>query len=251
MPRLIIVTGVSRGIGRSVVEKVCRQPDTVVLGVARSEAALQELRATYGEQFEYVVGDVASEDAQDALVARATAYGRIDAVVANAGVLEPVQDVNHIDVAAWRRLYEVNFFSVVGLVGRALPLLKKAGGSVVFVSSGASTKAYSAWGAYGSSKAALNHFAMTLAAEEPAVRAVAVAPGVVDTQMQNDIRDKFGHRMAPEALRRFTELKKNSELLDPQIPATIFANLALRGIPDCANGKYLRYNDDILAAYAK
>lgn len=105
------------------------------------------------------------------------------------------------------------------------------------------------WGAYGASKAAINQFAVQLAGEEPAVSVVAVAPGVVDTQMQQDIRDKFGANMTSEALKRFIDLKVNHELLDPVVPATIYANLAVRGF-QYLSGKYLRYNDELLAAYA-
>ena len=62
------------------------------------------------------------------------------------------------------------------------------------LSSGASVKPYNGWSAYGCSKAALNHFAMDIASEEPSdkVRAVCIAPGVVDTQMQKDIRETLG-----------------------------------------------------------
>lgn len=91
---------------------------------------------------------------------------------------------------------------------------------------------------------------MTLASEEQKIRAVAVAPGVVDTQMQSDIRERFGPKsMTPEALKRFTDLKENNQLLDVKLPATIYANLALNGISDQINGKYLRYNDSQLSSY--
>lgn len=106
------------------------------------------------------------------------------------------------------------------------------------------------WGAYGASKVSINHFSQTIAAEEPCVRSISVAPGVVDTQMQTDIREKFGPKyMTTESLKRFIDLKSNNELLDPTIPASIYANLALKGIDKKINGKYLRYNDDLLAKY--
>ena len=90
---------------------------------------------------------------------------------------------------------------------------------------------------------------MDIASEEPSdkVRTVCIAPGVVDTQMQKDIRETLGPQgMKPEALERFTQLYKTSSLLDPKVPATVLAQLALKGIPDALNGQYLRYNDDRL-----
>jgi len=57
--------------------------------------------------------------------------------------------------------------------------------------------------------------------------------------------------MTPEALKRFTDLKSNNELLDPSVPATIYANLSQRGFNKDINGKYLRYNDPLLESYSK
>ncbi|AET40375.1 SDR family oxidoreductase Ecym_5639 [Eremothecium cymbalariae DBVPG len=251
MSKIILVTGVSRGIGRAIVEKICATSDAVVLGIARSGAPLQELKTKYGEKFEYIVGDITDDAVIEKSLSLVTSkYGRLDAVIANAGVLDPVQDVNCIDVSEWKRLFDVNFFSVVTLVSNSLPLLKASQGNVIFVSSGASVTAYPSWGAYGSSKAALNHFAATIAADEPSVRAISVAPGVVDTQMQHDIRNKFSSSMVPSTLERFVNLDKNDQLLAPEVPATVYVNLALKGIPENVNGKYLRYDNNLIADYA-
>jgi hypothetical protein len=57
--------------------------------------------------------------------------------------------------------------------------------------------------------------------------------------------------MTEEAHKRFTDLKRNQELLDPSVPATIYANIAIKGIKDEINGKYLRYNDQLLEEYSK
>lgn len=96
----------------------------------------------------------------------------------------------------------------------------------------------------------MNHFAQTIATEEKGVKTVSVAPGVVDTQMQIDIREKFGpESMTVDALKRFTDLKDNNQLLNADIPGTIYANLALKGIRDDINGKYLRYSDPLLEEY--
>lgn len=250
MTKVILVTGVSRGIGRSIVEQILTSgEDAVVYGIARSETELQKLKQIYGVTFFYVVGDVTDEYKITTLVEDALRkFGRIDSIIANAGVLEPVQNVNNIDVEAWKVLFNINFFSVVLLVSLVLPHLSKSNGNLVFVSSGASVKPYYGWGAYGSSKASLNHFAMTIAEECSNVKAIAVAPGVVDTQMQVDIREKFGPQsMTPEALKRFTDLKNDNMLLDSTVPAAVYTKLALHGIPSELNGKYIRYNDERLA----
>lgn len=246
MTKVVLVTGASRGIGRAIVDDVLkREKDAAVYGVARSEELLSEIKEKYGNRFYYVVGDITDDSVLEKLVNGAVErHGHIDSVIANAGVLKPVQDVSKLDVASWKRLFDVNFFSVVSLTSKVIPYLSKVHGNLIFVSSGASVKPYYAWGAYGSSKAALNHFAMTVAAETSEVRSIAIAPGVVDTQMQVDITEKLGpDAMTPEALKRFIDLRKNKELLPPAVPAAVYGKLALEGIPAELNGQYLRYND--------
>ncbi len=176
-------------------------------------------------------------------------FGRIDSLILNAGVLDPVKHIESIDVLEVKNLFEINFFSVIDLVSKSIPHLRSSKGSCLFVSSGASTNAYDGWAAYGASKAALNHFASTVTLEEPSINTISIAPGVVDTQMQVDIREKFGSDMKPEALDKFLKLHESNQLLKPEVPAAIYANLALRGIPTELNGKFLRYNDSTLAGF--
>lgn len=144
MSKVFIVTGTSRGIGAAVVESLCGIESTlVVVGIARSKEYLVTLREKFGSKFDYVCGDVTDDEDLEKLVNLVTSkYSRLDGIVANAGVLDPVQDVNHLNVSKWKELFNVNFFSIVSLTSKTLPLLKQSGGNLVFVSSGASTKSY-------------------------------------------------------------------------------------------------------------
>ncbi|CAI4065020.1 hypothetical protein SKDZ_09G1980 [Saccharomyces kudriavzevii ZP591] len=258
MGKVILITGASRGIGLQLVRTVFqRDAECVVYGVARTEASLQSLQREYGaDKFMYRACDITDRSQVQALVEEIrNKQGRLDSIIANAGVLEPVKSIaqscSEHDIGQWKRLFDVNFFSIVTLVTMCLPLLKSSPlvSNIVFVGSGASVKPYNGWSAYGCSKAALNHLAMDIASEEPSdkVRTVCIAPGVVNTQMQRDIRETLGPQgMTPDSLERFTQLHKNSMLLDPKVPAAVLAQLALKGIPDALNGQYLRYNDDRL-----
>lgn len=196
------------------------------------------------------LGDVTkAETSQNAVKLAVSSFGQLDAVIANAGVLDPVGPISDAVVGNWKNLYDVNFFSVVDLVVAALPELRRAGsGRVIAVLSGASTKSYDGWAAYGSSKAALNHFIQSVAEEEAehGVNAISVAPGVVNTSMQEDIREKFGSNMKPEALQRFLDFHKNGDLLEPEVPAKVYVELALNGWSSKINGGYWRYNDEVL-----
>jgi len=250
MSKVIVVTGTSRGIGKAIVDELMiMDPNVVVYGVARTAAALKTLSTQYNGRFFYVTGDISKSSIQRELVSAITKqHGRCDALVANAGVLEPVAPVDEYNQDQWLAHFNLNFFSIVFLVSQLLPLLEETRGNVVFVSSGASVKHYYGWSCYGAAKAALNSYAQALASEKSRIRSIAVAPGVVNTQMQVDIRDTFGPRsMTPEALKRFTDLQEEGQLLPPNVPGAVYAALALNGIPKELNGIYIRYDDPRLA----
>ncbi|KAK5773780.1 SDR family oxidoreductase PWA37_003877 [Arxiozyma heterogenica] len=250
--KVIIVTGVSRGIGRSIVDRIfTHSDDAVVVGIARSEKPLLDIKNQYGDRFEFVVGDITDSDKLKQLVQLALdKFGKIDSVVANAGVIEPVQDIFNVDIEAWKRLYDINFFSIVSLVNIAVPyLVNSKDTNIIFVSSDASDTYFSNWGAYGSSKAALNHLAMTVAKEAKHVKCLSVAPGIVDTSMQVNIRENVGKNMSKEHHDMFKNFHADNKLLDPNVPANVYAQLALKGIPDEINGTYISFDSEKLKDY--
>lgn len=120
----------------------------------------------------------------------------------------------------------------------ALPALRLLSGCIILVSSGAATGNYATWGAYGSSKAALNHLAATLAVEEPDVISVAIRPGVVDTAMQAELRG-YGDVMDREDADKFRGLHESGSLLRPEQPGNVMARLVL-GVEKELSGKFLR-----------
>lgn len=115
-----------------------------LVAVARSEGPLRNLKIKYGEErVATVVGDLSEASVAKKIIDTAiTQFGRIDSIIANAGVLQPVAQIKDVDIDQWKKLFDVNFFSIVSLVSLALPELRKTKGHVVLVSSGASTKSY-------------------------------------------------------------------------------------------------------------
>ena len=222
-----------------------------MIAVARSSEKLKELASQYGEdRVGFVAGDVTdSQTAANAVNLAIEKFGHIDSVVLNAGVLDPVGKIDQVDVDSWKKHFDVNLFSLVDLIQKSIGHLRKTNGTVIAVSSGASTSHYSGWYAYGCSKASVNHLIMALAAEEDQISAISVAPGVVNTEMQQDIRDVFSKNMNQDTAKKFLDLHNNDELLPPLVPATVYANLALRGFSKELNGSYLRWNDELLASY--
>lgn len=232
---------------------LAKSPTANIVAIARTKEDLDLLVSKYGlDRVGIVVGDVSKASTSKSAVGLAIEkFGSIDSVILNAGVLSPVNPIAKAEIEKWKTLFDINFFASVDLIQQSLPHLKRSHGNVIAVLSGASTSAYFGWGAYGASKAALNHFIQSLTAEETEISAISVAPGVVNTAMQADIRGVFGANMTEQSLQKFIDLHKNDQLLPPEIPATIYANLALNGWSKELNGKYLRYNDASLESYLK
>ena len=248
---VVIVTGALRGIGRAIADVILADVNAKVVAVARSQDKLADLSNAYPGRVAVVAGDVTDHQVLVKAVETAVSqYGKLDAVVLNAGVIEPVGAIDAVLVAKWRQHFDVNVFSLVDLIATAMPELRKLHGRIVAVLLGASTHHYTGWYAYGCGKAAVNHLIMSIAEEEPDVTAILIAPGVVKTDMQSDIRTKCADGMGDDA-QKFHDLHANDQLLEPDVPGTVYAKLALNGWDKLLNGQYLRFNDDALKAYQK
>ncbi|KAI5361065.1 Putative short-chain dehydrogenase/reductase SDR, NAD(P)-binding domain superfamily [Septoria linicola] len=249
MSKVILLTGASRGIGLSIAHYLLKQSHKVTL-VARTETPLRELEQQYPNQTAILTGDLADLSlGQKAIDLTVQQFGQLDGVIVNHGVLDPVKRVVDSTAEEWRDAYNINFFSAVAIAKAAIPHLRKSStGTIIFTSSGAASNSYPTWGAYGSSKAALNHLASSIANEEKDVVAIAVRPGVVDTEMQRDIREKH-HEVMDEGDRvRFAELKSSGGLLRPEQPGHVMAKLVLEGKRELS-GQFLSWNAEELKAF--
>lgn len=108
----------------------------------------------------------------------------------------------------------------------------------MFTSSGAATGAYTSWGAYGSSKAALNSLARHIAVEEPDIVSVAISPGRVDTDMQRELREQ-GTAMSNKDYETFKADFEEGRLIKPEQPGRVIARLAVDAKPELS-GKYFK-----------
>jgi NAD(P)-dependent dehydrogenase (short-subunit alcohol dehydrogenase family) len=114
---------------------------------------------------------------------------------------------------------------------------------VINISSGAAVGAVSGWGAYCVSKAAINMFTEMIAAEEDDVAAIALRPGVVDTEMQATIREAGGEGMPDEVHARFVRYHRQGELLPPEAPGCAAAVLAFHA-PHEWSGEFMSWNEE-------
>jgi len=189
-----IVTGASRGLGRALAVELARAGAKVVLVARESEdlhAAVAEIRAAGGDAHA-VAADVGDKEAIHKIAGAAAALvGPIDLLVHNASALgpTPLRLLLDLDCEDFERVLQVNLvgpFRLSKAIGGAMAL--RGRGTIVHISSDAATNAYPRWGAYGVSKAALDHLGRSFAAElgELGVRTLVVDPGEMDTVMHAD-----------------------------------------------------------------
>lgn len=187
----VLVTGASRGLGRALSEALAAAGASVVM-VARSEArllsAVQSIRETGGDAHA-LPADVGEPDSAARIAGMAAAMvGPIHVVVHNASTLgpSPLKPLTETTDEEWERALAVNLTGPFRLT-RALvgSMVARGSGLVLHVSSDASVEAYPTWGAYGVSKAGLDHLSRIWAAEleGSGVRTIAVDPGEMDTAM--------------------------------------------------------------------
>jgi NAD(P)-dependent dehydrogenase (short-subunit alcohol dehydrogenase family) len=246
--KVIIVTGASRGLGLAIAHYLLQRSHKVV-AVARTEQPLRDLEKQYSGQVAVVAGDLADFSlGQKAVDLATSSWQRLDGLVVNHGVLDPVKRLADSTAEEWRASYDINLFSAVSMAKAALQPLRESNGRIIFTSSGAATNAYQGWGAYGSAKAAMNHLALTIAKEEKDITAIAIRPGTVDTQMQQDIREKHDKAMDTNDAKKFAELKSSGSLLKPEQPGHVIAKLVLDA-PRDLSGQFLQWNADELKAF--
>ena len=242
----ILITGASRGLGAATARIVAQMESNVVL-TARSEedlgAVAREIESAGGSALA-VVGDVSqAADCQRFVAETVQAFGQIDAVVNNAGVLAPIAPIADGDPQQWNESWAVNLLGPFMLTQAALPYLRQCKGRVINVSAGAAVNVYPGWAAYCCAKAGLNHFTRILAVEEPEITAIAFRPGVIDTAMQATIRREGAESMPDEIYARFVRLHEEQELLPPQVPGCALAVLAFHA-PREWSGGFLPWNHE-------
>jgi len=259
----IIVTGASRGIGRAIAIELIKKFNNNVIAISRTQKDLIELKQ-YVEndlkekgKIEIVVGDVTEERViEEAIGKSIETWGKLDGVIVNAGILS-IGTVANSNIDEWKRSYDVNFFSVVSLIKKSMTQLRQNKGVLVSVSSGAASKAYYGWGAYGTAKVALNLLIATVASEEPDIVAITIRPGIVDTDMQKLIREKgMEMGMIKSDHDKFINLYESNNLVPADQPAHVFASLV-----SCAgekidtikplSGKFLSWDDSEMIPHMK
>jgi 3-oxoacyl-[acyl-carrier protein] reductase len=194
--QVAIVTGGSRGIGRAVVQALCKEGAKVAFVYKGSEQAAKELEATTDGMAKAWQGDVADPETATRIVAGVLAdWGRVDILVNNAGVIRDGLFLR-MEPAAWREVLATNLdgaFYFCRAVAEQM-VLRQRSGRIVNISSVAADFVNAGQANYSASKGAINSLTRALA-KETAKRGVtvnAVAPGFIATDMSEAVRNKAG-----------------------------------------------------------
>lgn len=188
--RTALITGASRGIGAAVAKRFAAEGAHVVL-VARTVGGLEELDdaiKAVGGSATLVPLDLRELDRVDALgPSLYQRFGKLDILVGNAGLLGTLGPLSHHDAKLWNEVLTVNVTANWRLIRTLEPLLRRSdAGRAIFVTSGAAQMAQPFWGAYATSKAALEAMIKTWAAEleKTPVRINLLSPGPIRTSMR-------------------------------------------------------------------
>ncbi|MBK7903280.1 MAG: SDR family NAD(P)-dependent oxidoreductase [Proteobacteria bacterium] len=188
----MLITGASSGIGEGLAREFARRGYGLAIAarrLERLEALAPQLLAAGAAQVVTIALDVAHTDAIESAVQRAAAQlGRLDVIVANAGV-GPLTPTGRGKLPLMRETLNINLVGAIATIEAALPIFRAQGsGHVVGVTSVAGSKGLPGFGAYSASKAGLHRYLQALRAELRGTPVVVteLAPGFIDTDINRN-----------------------------------------------------------------
>ena len=189
--KTVLITGASRGIGAEAARVFADAGANVAL-VARGADAIADIAGEIGQRAVAIPCDISRYwEVEKAVENCVTAFGGLDILINNAGVIEPIARMEDADPESWGQVIDINLKGVFHGMRAALPVMERAGGGTVLtVSSGAAHGPVEAWSHYCASKAGAAMLTMCLHKEmaEKGIRAMGLSPGTVATQMQKEIK---------------------------------------------------------------
>lgn len=219
--KVAVITGASRGLGAGLARVFAARG--LGLGLcSRTAPALEDGPRVVARQV-----DVADAAAVERFCAEVAArLGPIDLWINNAALLDPMGPVRDVDPAAAGQNLAISVGGVLHGTQSYARHVRATGrtGVLVNISSGAARTAYAGWGVYCAAKAAVERLTEVVALEEPALRCLAVSPGVIDTDMQARIRRATAEEF-PQ-VEKFRQLKADGAFNTPEHVAAHLLGLA-------------------------
>lgn len=217
MKSLFIITGASKGIGKALVDQLSKNSENHIIGISRSDVKAEKSNI---QQLSLDLGDFDAINKNFEQIFPSGDFERI-VLINNAGWIGQIDYFGKLEAKNIQAIYNINTIAPALLMNefvRKYSDSKNSERTVINISSGAAKKGIDGWSGYSSSKAALNM--MTEAAQEEAKKSnskmkfFALSPGVVDTNMQEDIRSASEDGFS--LLGKFKGLKADNALSSPE-----------------------------------
>ncbi|MBW5414698.1 SDR family NAD(P)-dependent oxidoreductase [Pseudomonas sp. MAG002Y] len=193
--KVIVITGASSGIGEATARLLSSEGAAVVLGARRLDklnAIAEELRAA-GGRVEVVQMDVAKRDDVESLIQAAiTAFGRVDVMINNAGIM-PNSRLDQRKVEDWERMIDINLKGTLYGIAAVLPIMQQQkSGHIINVSSLSGHRVRPTSAVYSATKFGVRAIAEGLRMEMTPynIRSTIISPGPVDTELPNSVTDE-------------------------------------------------------------
>ncbi len=208
MTKNVLITGTSSGIGYGLAKALCEQGHSV-WGVSRRTSELESIF----ENYTHFTGDLTDYKNLPKLLHKIFAdAASFELIILNAGILGTIAKFPEQSIEESKRVMEVNVWANKALIDWVLTRNYEVK-QWVAISSGAAKNGSAGWGAYSVSKAALNMLIKTYAVENPQSHFCALAPGLVDTQMQDYISSHSNQEGFP-AIERLKAAKGTEAMPD-------------------------------------
>ena len=202
-----IITGTSSGIGHELCKLLLENPDNKVIGIGRT----QNIEHT---NYNHIALDLNNISEIENIEFPSWSNAAQISLIHNAGWIGPIQKIGNQELGAIASAYIINLVAPAVLSSQFISIYKssKAQKVILSVSSGAAYSAIEGWSTYCSSKAGLDMLSKCIDEEYQDIINLSIAPGKVDTPMQNDIR--FADEKAFPRLKEFQKYFKDGQLTD-------------------------------------
>lgn len=218
---MFLITGGGSGIGRALALALAKKNRKVLI-VGRRENLLAET-ASFSSLINYFPADVSTAEGRKQIVAYLDNTNSLEGLVHNAAVIKPIAPVATITESSWQQMMATNLNAPLFLTQLLLSKLKK--GRILNISSGAAHFPVTGWAGYCVTKAGLSMLTRCWQLEHPELAITSVMPGIIDTDMQQVIRN--ADNMDQEKRNFFNHLFQEKRLLSTATVAAFLSWLLL------------------------
>jgi NAD(P)-dependent dehydrogenase (short-subunit alcohol dehydrogenase family) len=242
--KVAIVTGSTKGLGRTMAEGLARAGASVVVSSRKQElcsSAAEEIAQATGNETLGLACHVGDWDAMPEFVERVVQrFGRIDILVNNAGISPAAVPVSDISLDLWRKIFSVNLEGPLRMSQLVAPVMREGGGgSIINVGSMAAYFAGSATVAYGASKAALRNLTVTMSVDWAPwnVRVNLLSPGPFTSEMVDGAeRQRPGFKAVLASANPLKRIAEPAEIVGPVLYLASDASSYVTGDDICVSG---------------